>query len=714
MTTVDKLKKLKKPELVTKARVRCDSLRKHKLTISLQEMNLYFRSSDKKAQILELIIDNLTEVAASNEENGRKEGNEEVSKRPSQNQREGLHEADDQEEAGEAEDADENQDDGQISAHEPSLTPVPDALPDDNSKDKGSTRGEPRAKASATAKGDFSLVIVGSADGFSAKKGSRNRRHPSDGELKANKESSARPRRDLRSRSASVSITDPGTASKPPSKGTPQKRVNLRSSIHSESSRRRKSRRPSHKTHESLNEDDLAISTSTPHLPADKADHDEEAGSEPDAVRDASLEQLQDDDEVGSETEEVEVRENLENAEEIETDREDEGEGAARTGKAEPQAIEEPTPQKRAEISDEEEPPRSQDPYPNFRSQRFRISMPDEFPVPLSSPRTSTRKSVGSAISNKIDSATLKEIQKDLEVSKFNHETLKQALEDAGKDRTRVVRQFEEDLGELHRHIMELEGQLEMRNAEINEFKVMFREVNNKLVSMNDEIKSLKEMMESENSQPAQPPQLTQQFQPPGSPAPAVSANIPLLSRASVNQPTPRNKTIERVQHQTQKEELTNPSPAPRTLGKHPRPRESTDSDIVETIRDGMIKDHRDDDEEDAQPPPKKRFRAGPNSWGGALTFSGRRESNATISAPTFAMPIFGPQFNDAALRTQPEAAAKEAEAAAKEADEQSGGEQEIVTTSKDTTSAPDVPPTPPATKTRYGTERDYDNRFAD
>ncbi|TIB06424.1 hypothetical protein E3P96_00468 [Wallemia ichthyophaga] len=727
MTTVDELKNYKKTELVTKAR----------------ELNLLFKSTDKKAKIFNLIVDHLDAVARDGKHEGSQPGDDEganadASKSPPHYQTDGKREVDD------AKERDASKSMREIKYTEPdeqSLTPLPDAFEADNNRGReASTRTTPILASSTPRK-----VTRG-----------RPRKHKSSGEeWRVTKEPSA-PRPTIRRvRSVSVSHVHRNTTSLPFSKGTPQRRDNIRSSSSGyKTPAIRKSPRSSHNVRDSFDEADLTkpkstlFSTESDHEANQELNHDpnHKPSSEPEAVRDASVEQLQDDDdEAGSEpvaashmnpesAEDVEVYEagekdsntDSESGSDSDSDSDSDSNNQGRNHSHNDDEVTEtnqqtelPFSQRQQEIGIENELPRLNDPYPNFRAQRLRISLPDESPVPLSMSKPLSRKITSSTISNKIETELMREMQKDLNISKFNHATLKQALSDTNEERNRAVSYLQLQIDESNK-------KTEARDSEIHELKVEVNQMKESVGSMYDEMKPLKEMIESmsrqllqqaQSSQPTQLPQ-TSHAQPPSSPASTIAANIPLLSRASINQPTPRNKTIERVQQHTQKQELANPSPAPRTLGKHPRPRDSTDSDIVETIRDSGH--HMYDEAEDAQPP-KKRFRAGSNSWGGALGFGGRRESNGEAPAPlpahTFAMPIFGPQFNDAAPRTQSESAGDDANEMGEEgeADEQSGGRKDISAHSKDTTIGKDAPPpTPPATKTRYGTERDYDNRFAD
>lgn len=327
--------------------------------------------------------------------------------------------------------------------------------------------------------------------------------------------------------------------------------------------------------------------------------------------------------------------------------------------------------------SEPEEPPRSSQKSKSPRndlsdSQRQRISLPEAVYESNDKSRSTARKSTGSR-STSIDINTIKELQKDQEVSKFNYETLKRTLNDVKND-------FR---GEFHDVSEKVSGLLDDRSERENEmqkWKYAFSHmIDEKLKPINDQMDTLRQTLEKVQSS-SQQSEKTQ----------SVTANIPLLSRTITNQPTPRNKTIERVQTQTQREELSNPSPAPRMLGKHSRPRDSTDSDIVETIL--MDDDNQESryDEDEVQPPPKKRFKAGTNIWGGALALEPTKSMPDVSNTTT--IPTFGPQFNNVAIVN-------------------TSNDESLGNGEKDK-SVP--PPTPPATKTRYGTERDYDNRFAD
>lgn len=324
-----------------------------------------------------------------------------------------------------------------------------------------------------------------------------------------------------------------------------------------------------------------------------------------------------------------------------------------------------------------EEPPRSSQKSKSPRnhssdSQRQRISLPEAVYESNDKSRSTARKSTGSR-STYIDINTIKELQKDQEVSKFNYETLKRTLNDVKND-------FR---GEFHDVSEKVSGLLDDRSERENEmqkWKYAFSHmIDEKLKPISDQMETLRQTLEKVQSS-SQQSEKTQ----------SVTANIPLLSRTITNQPTPRNKTIERVQTQTQREELSNPSPAPRMLGKHSRPRDSTDSDIVETIL--MDDDNQESryDEDEEQPPPKKRFKAGTNIWGGALALEPTKSMPDVSNTTT--IPTFGPQFNNVAIVN-------------------TSNDESLGNGEKDK-SVP--PPTPPATKTRYGTERDYDNRFAD
>ncbi|TIB77541.1 hypothetical protein E3Q23_01245 [Wallemia mellicola] len=292
-------------------------------------------------------------------------------------------------------------------------------------------------------------------------------------------------------------------------------------------------------------------------------------------------------------------------------------------------------------------------------SQKQRISLPDASDESNDKSRSTARKSTG-------------KLQKDQEVSKFNYETLKRTLNDVKDD-------FRGEFHDISAKVSSLLDDRSERENEMQKWKDVFsRMIDEKLKPLNDQMETLQQTLDKVQS--SSQSEKTQ----------SVNANIPLLSRTTINQPTPRNKTIERVQTQTQREELSNPSPAPRMLGKHSRPRDSTDSDIVETI---LLDDDNQEsryDEDEEQPPPKKRFKASTNIWGGALSLEPTK-SMPDVSN-TAMMPTFGPQFNNVAIVNT--------------SNEESLGNDE-----KDK-SVP--PPTPPATKTRYGTERDYDNRFAD
>ncbi|TIB92874.1 hypothetical protein E3Q19_01793 [Wallemia mellicola] len=304
-------------------------------------------------------------------------------------------------------------------------------------------------------------------------------------------------------------------------------------------------------------------------------------------------------------------------------------------------------------------------------SQKQRISLPDASDESNDKSRSTARKSTGSR-STSIDINTIKELQKDQEVSKFNYETLKRTLNDVKDD-------FRGEFHDISAKVSSLLDDRSERENEMQKWKDVFsRMIDEKLKPLNDQMETLKQTLDKVQS--SSQSEKTQ----------SVNANIPLLSRTTINQPTPRNKTIERVQTQTQREELSNPSPAPRMLGKHSRPRDSTDSDIVETI---LLDDDNQEsryDEDEEQPPPKKRFKASANIWGGALSLEPTK-SMPDVSN-TAMMPTFGPQFNNVAIVN-------------------TSNEESLGNGEKDK-SVP--PPTPPATKTRYGTERDYDNRFAD
>ncbi|TIB79898.1 hypothetical protein E3Q22_02263 [Wallemia mellicola] len=304
-------------------------------------------------------------------------------------------------------------------------------------------------------------------------------------------------------------------------------------------------------------------------------------------------------------------------------------------------------------------------------SQKQRISLPDASDESNDKSRSTARKSTGSR-STSIDINTIKELQKDQEVSKFNYETLKRTLNDVKDD-------FRGEFHDISAKVSSLLDDRSERENEMQKWKDVFsRMIDEKLKPLNDQMETLQQTLDKVQS--SSQSEKTQ----------SVNANIPLLSRTTINQPTPRNKTIERVQTQTQREELSNPSPAPRMLGKHSRPRDSTDSDIVETI---LLDDDNQEsryDEDEEQPPPKKRFKASANIWGGALSLEPTK-SMPDVSN-TAMMPTFGPQFNNVAIVN-------------------TSNEESLGNGEKDK-SVP--PPTPPATKTRYGTERDYDNRFAD